>query len=84
MKLTVIPPAATGEGIIEQIERKRSAMKVTNLAELLGFSRTTIYEWIDRGELAHFNIDGAIRLDPKEVAGFLRSRWIPALSVSCK
>lgn len=78
-KLATMPaPPAAGATIIEQVEAKRSAISVSEFAGILSFSRTVVYEWIDRGQLGSFNIDGSIRLDPKECVRFLRDRWIPA------
>lgn len=77
-KVAQISSSQSWDGLIEAIERRRSAMKVTELATHMCFSRTIVYGWLDRGELGYFDLDGSKRLDPKEVARFLRARYVPA------
>jgi len=60
--------------ILEQIEQRSSALKVNELAEMLQVTPQHIYRLASAGLIPCFRIEGAIRLDPQEVAGWLRSR----------
>ena len=60
--------------IVEQIEQRASALKVNELAEMLQVTPQHIYRLASAGLIPCIRIEGAIRLDPQEVAGWLRSR----------
>jgi excisionase family DNA binding protein len=60
--------------ILEQIEQRSSALKVNELAEILQVTPQHIYRLASAGLIPCFRIEGAIRLDPQEVATWLRSR----------
>jgi excisionase family DNA binding protein len=60
--------------IIEQIRDCRHALKVTQLAKMLGMSRQAIYDHIEHGTLPALRIGTSIRLDPKMVADWLEAR----------
>jgi excisionase family DNA binding protein len=59
-----------------RIERRVSALTAPELADLLGLSKTTIYDWAKQGRIPHFNLSGAIRFDPAATAAWLRSRTV--------
>jgi len=60
--------------ILEQIEQRSSALKVNELAEMLQVTPQHIYRMASSGLIPCFRIEGAIRLDPKEIANWLRSK----------
>ena len=60
--------------IIETIEKRASALKVGELARLLDVTPQHIYRLASAGLIPCFRIEGAIRLDPHEVAMWLKSR----------
>lgn len=60
--------------IIEKIEKHSSALKVGELARLLGVTPQHIYRLASEGLIPCFRIEGAIRLDPYEVAKWLKNR----------
>jgi excisionase family DNA binding protein len=60
--------------IVEQIEQRASALRVNELAELLQVTPQHIYRLASEGLIPCFRIEGAIRLDPHEIADWLRSR----------
>lgn len=60
--------------VIAQIEGWGRMMEVDELAELTSVSPKTIYRMIQRRKLPALRIGGSIRLNPKEVAEWLRSR----------
>jgi excisionase family DNA binding protein len=60
--------------IIEKIEGRTSALKVGEVAELLEVTPQHIYSLASRGLIPSLRIAGAIRLDPQELALWLRNR----------
>lgn len=61
--------------LIEQLESRSGAMKVSELCELLGVDDKHIYRMAARGILPSFHIGGAVRFDPQEVANWLRLKY---------
>jgi excisionase family DNA binding protein len=61
--------------LIEELESRRGAMKVSELTELLGVDDKHIYRMAARGQLPSFRVGGAVRFDPHEVANWLRLRY---------
>ena len=59
--------------IIETIEKRTSALKVGEMAKLLGVTPQHIYKLASCGRIPHFRVAGAIRLDPAEVAAWLKN-----------
>ena len=48
-------------------------LKVSEVAEICGVRRETVYEWIKRGELASIHFDRVVRIDPNDLADFLKA-----------
>jgi excisionase family DNA binding protein len=61
--------------LIEKLEARSGAMKVTELCELLGVDDKHIYRMAARGSLPSFHVGGAVRFDPQEVAKWLRMKY---------
>lgn len=61
--------------LIEQLESRNGAMKVSELCELLGVDDKHIYRMAARGALPSFHIGGSVRFDPQEVANWLRLKY---------
>ena len=61
--------------LIEKLEARSGAMKVTELCELLGVDDKHIYRMAARGSLPSFHVGGAVRFDPQEVAKWLRLKY---------
>ena len=55
-----------------RVERRRKALKVSELAGLIGISDSRLYELVKQGHLPSYRIGGAVRLDPASVAKWLR------------
>ncbi len=62
--------------IIEQIEKRSSALRVGELAALLQVTPQLIYKLASAGQIPYFRVEGAIRLDPQEIAGWLRDKHL--------
>lgn len=61
--------------IIEQIEERSSALKVSEVAKLLEVTRQHIYSLAAQGVIPCFRIGGSIRFDPHELATWLREKY---------
>jgi excisionase family DNA binding protein len=61
--------------IIEQIEKRSSALKTSEVAKLLEVTRQHIYCLAAQGLIPCFRVGGAIRFDPQELAAWLKSRY---------
>ena len=55
-----------------RIERRRRALRVGELADLLSVSTRKIYVMVERSKLPSYQIDGSIRFDPRLTAEWLR------------
>jgi excisionase family DNA binding protein len=63
--------------LIEQLESRHGAMRVSDLAAFLGgaIDDKHIYRMAARGQLPSFRLGGAVCFDPQEVAKWLRSKY---------
>ena len=62
------------DGMTADVEASRSAhplLSVRQVAKLLGVCPATVYRLCDRGELPHYRVLNAIRIDPGIVKRFL-------------
>src|SRR5947209_4620021 len=60
--------------LIQILESRREALTVQEVAELLGVSDKHIYEMIADGRLPAFRVGRSVRLDPQDVADWLRAK----------
>jgi excisionase family DNA binding protein len=58
--------------IPSRIERRRKALTVKEVAELVSLSTKQIYELVAGGHIPSYRIAGAIRFDPRRTAEWLR------------
>jgi excisionase family DNA binding protein len=58
--------------LIEKLEARTGAMKVSELCELLGVDDKHVYRMAARGNLLSFHVGVRVRFDPQEVANWLR------------
>jgi excisionase family DNA binding protein len=65
--------------LIERLESRREALTVQEVAELLGVSDKHIYEMVADGTLPAFHVGRSVRLDPQDVADWLRKKGSPAV-----
>lgn len=61
--------------LIEKLESRSGAMKVSELCELLGVDDKHVYRMAARGKLPSFHVGGSVRFDPQEVANWLRLKY---------
>jgi excisionase family DNA binding protein len=62
-----------GLGLLQQLDARRSALKILELAELLQISNKEIYKLASDGDIPHYRIRTGIRFCPAETAAWLRS-----------
>jgi len=60
--------------LIEIIESKTNALTIGDLANLLNQSPKTLYKAVKSGRLPAYRVGGSIRLDPHDIAEWLRKR----------
>lgn len=66
------PDGTAPRTLIQQLEERTTAMSVKELATLLSVGPNSIYDIIKAGRLPCIRIGTTVRLDPKEVADWLR------------
>lgn len=69
--------------LVEVVREKQEAMRVRDVAQLLGVSPQQIYKMVAKGEIPSFKVANAIRFDPHETAEWLRERY-PVRSVELR
>jgi excisionase family DNA binding protein len=62
--------------LLEILEGREEALKVQEVAELLGVSDRHIYELVADGTLPAFRVGKAIRFDPQDLADWLRKKGL--------
>lgn len=60
--------------LIQMLESRETALTVQEVAELLGVSDKHIYEMTADGRLPAFHVGRSVRLDPQDVADWLRGK----------
>ncbi len=60
--------------LIQLLESRKKALTVHEVAELLGVSDKHIYEMTADGTLPAFYVGRSVRLDPQDIADWLRKR----------
>lgn len=61
--------------LLESIDH---ALSVPEVAKMLGFSRSALYEMVSDCRIPHHRIGSSIRFDPQELADWWRSRLLKA------
>lgn len=65
--------------LIQILESRREALTVQDVAELLGVSDKHIYKMVADGTLPAFYVGRSVRLDPQDIADWLRKRKFPVV-----
>ena len=61
--------------LVECIQDKNEALRVRDIAQLLGLSIQQIYKMAAAGQIPSFRVGCSVRFDPGEFATWLRSRY---------
>jgi excisionase family DNA binding protein len=64
--------------LVETLKSRTRALKVQEVAELLGVTPQHIYRMAASGRIPSFRISGSVRFDPDDVAGWLKEKQAPA------
>ncbi len=65
-------------GLADSLDRKRRALLVTEVAELLNVSERQVYKLAAAHRIPCFRIGGSIRFDPLAISAWLRQKMSPA------
>jgi excisionase family DNA binding protein len=60
--------------LIQILESKQKALTVREVVELLGVSKTHVYEMVADGRLPSFRLGRSIRIDASDIAELLRNQ----------
>jgi excisionase family DNA binding protein len=58
----------------ELIESRKSALKVSEVANILNVSQRLIYQLVAVGEIPHFKVGSAVRFEPKALSKWLHEK----------
>ena len=62
--------------IAERVRSKNKALKVEELADLLGISIRTVCKEVEDGRIPFFRVRSSIRFDPHQVADGLEGKMV--------
>ena len=63
--------------LVDTLKSRTGALKVAEIAKLLGVTPQHIYKMAARGSIPSFRISGSVRFDPDEVATWLQRKQAP-------
>lgn len=61
--------------LLEVLEKKQTALRVGDLAELLNVNERSVYRWAAKHKIPSFKIGGTVRFNPATVAEWLRNKF---------
>ena len=64
--------------LVETLKNRTGALKVGEVAKLVGVTPQHIYKMAASGSIPSFRISGSVRFDPDEVAAWLKEKQAPA------
>ena len=59
--------------LIEILQNRKEALKVAEVAKMLGVSTQQIYKMAAAGTIPHFHVQGSIRFCPADLAEWIRN-----------
>jgi excisionase family DNA binding protein len=63
--------------LIDTLKSKTGALRVAEIAKLLGVTPQHIYRMAANGSIPSFRISGSVRFDPDDVAAWLQGKQTP-------
>ena len=66
--------------LAETLRSRTGALKVAEVAEVLGVTPQHIYKMAANGNIPSFRVSGAVRFDPDQVAAWLEEKQGPAMT----
>jgi excisionase family DNA binding protein len=64
--------SVTAMKLIEILENRKEALKVSEVAKMLGVSPQQIYKMVAAGTIPHFHVQGSIRFCPADLAEWIK------------
>jgi excisionase family DNA binding protein len=61
--------------LVELVEAKTEALRVRDVAQILGFSVQQIYKMAAEGQIPSIRVATAVRFDPQEFASWLKTKY---------
>ena len=68
--------------LVETLRNKAGALKVGEIAKLLGVTPQHIYKMAASGRIPAFRVSGSVRFDPDEVATWLQGKQTTVIAPS--
>jgi excisionase family DNA binding protein len=66
--------------LVESLKSRTGALKVAEIAKLLGVTPQHIYKMAASGAIPSFRISGSVRFDPDDVATWLQGKQSPVVA----
>lgn len=60
--------------LLDILSKRTTALKVAEVAEMLGVTQQHVYKMAASGQLPSFRVAGAVRFDPDDLAQWLRRK----------
>jgi excisionase family DNA binding protein len=60
--------------LVELVENKTEALRVRDVAPILGVSIQQVYKMAESGQIPSFRVASAVRFDPEDLAIWLRNK----------
>jgi excisionase family DNA binding protein len=67
--------------LVETLKNRTGALKVAEIAKLLGVTPQYIYKMAASCAIPSFRISGSVRFDPDDVAGWLQGKQTPTTAL---
>ena len=61
--------------LVELLESKTEALRVQEVAPILGVSIQQVYKMAAKGQIPSFKVASSVRFDPQEFATWLKTRY---------
>ncbi len=66
--------------LVETLKSRTGALKVADIAKILGVTPQHIYKMAAKGAIPSFRNSGSVRFDPDDVATWLQEKQNPGVS----
>ena len=67
--------------LVETLKNRTNALKVSEVAELLGVTPQHIYKMAASGRVPSFRVSGSVRFDPDDVAEWLLGKQCASITL---
>jgi excisionase family DNA binding protein len=63
--------------LVELVENRTEALRVRDVAPILGVSIQQVYKMAASGQIPSFRVASSVRFDPEDVATWLKKKYPP-------